>query len=187
MGRSVGAQLVACLSQATAGRRLDLGCVAAHGIFSCDAEGVPTLTPHKMAATKFLFELIARLQTCATAPMQKALVAAITEDLEKTKLKDALHKTMSFSKNANRYFQDNKPWELVKKDKARADIVMGILSCQIYDLSILIEPYLPVTSAEIKKQMNLQDSRWADIGTPLTAGHQIGEPKTLFRKISLRR
>lgn len=68
-GDPFGEQLVACLSQAAAGRRLDLGCVAAHGIFTTDAEGVPTLTPHKMAATKFLFELIARLQACATAPM----------------------------------------------------------------------------------------------------------------------
>ncbi len=114
---------------------------------------------------------------------QKALAATITEELEKVKLKDALHKTMSFSKNANKYFQDNKPWELVKKDKARADTVMGILACQIYNLSILIEPYLPATSAEIKKQMNLPDSKWADIGKPLPAGHQIGEPKPLFRKI----
>jgi len=114
---------------------------------------------------------------------QKALVASITEDLEKTKLKDALHKTMAFSKNANRYFQDNKPWELVKKDKTRADAVMGILACQIYDLSILIEPYLPATSIEIKKQMNLPASEWADIGKPLAAGHRIGEPKPLFRKI----
>jgi methionyl-tRNA synthetase len=115
---------------------------------------------------------------------QRELAATITGDLEKVKLKDALHKTMNFSKNANRYFQDNKPWELVKKDKPRADVVMGILACQIYDLSILIEPHLPATSAEIRKQMSLQGApKWADIGKPLLAGHPIGDPKTLFRKI----
>lgn len=68
-GEPFGEQMVACLSQAGPGRRLDLGCVAAHGIFTTDADGVPTLTRHEKAATAFLFELMARLQACATAPM----------------------------------------------------------------------------------------------------------------------
>jgi hypothetical protein len=49
--------------------RLDLGCVAAHGIFSCDDDGCGTLTPIGKPATAFLFELIARLQEKATVPM----------------------------------------------------------------------------------------------------------------------
>jgi len=49
--------------------RLDLGCVASHGTFSKDAEGKPTSTPQPKAATAFLFELIARLQSMATVPM----------------------------------------------------------------------------------------------------------------------
>jgi len=68
-GDPFGEQLAACLSQAGPQRRLDLGCVAAHGIFTTDAEGVPALTRHAKAATKFLIELLARLQGCATAPM----------------------------------------------------------------------------------------------------------------------
>jgi methionyl-tRNA synthetase len=114
---------------------------------------------------------------------QKAVFATITDDFEKVKLKDALHKTMSYSKNANKYFQDNKPWELVKKDKARAGAVMGVLACQIRDLTILISPFLPATSKEICLQMNLQPGRWEDVGKPIPAGHQLGEPKTVFRRI----
>jgi len=49
--------------------RLDLGCVAAHGMFACDAEGRYTITPQGKPATAFLLELIARLQTSATVPM----------------------------------------------------------------------------------------------------------------------
>ncbi len=49
--------------------RLDLGCVAAHGIFSCSEEGCDTLMPMAKPATAFLFELIARLQEMATVPM----------------------------------------------------------------------------------------------------------------------
>lgn len=49
--------------------RLDLGCVAAHGLFGCDAALCHTLTPLAKPATAFLFELIARLQSIATVPM----------------------------------------------------------------------------------------------------------------------
>ena len=49
--------------------RLDLGCVAAHGMFTCDQAGCFTALPQGKAATAFLFELIARLQATATVPM----------------------------------------------------------------------------------------------------------------------
>ena len=49
--------------------RLDLGCVAAHGLFSCDALGRYTIVSDGKPATSFLFELIARLQRAATVPM----------------------------------------------------------------------------------------------------------------------
>lgn len=48
--------------------RLDLGCVAAHGIFTCDNEEF-SITLGGKPATAFLLELIARLQASATVPM----------------------------------------------------------------------------------------------------------------------
>jgi hypothetical protein len=55
--------------EAHADGRLDLGCVAAHGIFGCGSDHCYTLTPEGKPATAFLFELIARLQSTATVPM----------------------------------------------------------------------------------------------------------------------
>ncbi|MBP2310737.1 DUF6602 domain-containing protein [Azospirillum soli] len=49
--------------------RLDLCCVAAHGLYGRDAAGWTDLAPGGKPATAFLFELIARLQQCATVPM----------------------------------------------------------------------------------------------------------------------
>ncbi|ADV83685.1 DUF6602 domain-containing protein [Terriglobus saanensis] len=49
--------------------RLDMGCVAAHGLFGCDASGCFITQPHGKPATAFLLELISRLQSCATVPM----------------------------------------------------------------------------------------------------------------------
>jgi hypothetical protein len=57
------------LNAAEAEGRLDLGCVAAHGIFGCDEKGCYTFTPEGKPAAAFLLELIARLQQSATVPM----------------------------------------------------------------------------------------------------------------------
>ena len=65
----LGKPLLDALASQERNARLDLGCVAAHGTFMCDEEGWHVTTPLNKAATAFLFELIARLQTCATVPM----------------------------------------------------------------------------------------------------------------------
>jgi hypothetical protein len=48
---------------------LDMGCVAAHGTFTADENGVHVVVPRGKPATAFLLELIARLQSLATVPM----------------------------------------------------------------------------------------------------------------------
>ncbi len=51
-------------------KRLDLGCVAAHGVFKFDnVAAIHELITSSSATTKFLFELIAGLQTLGTVPM----------------------------------------------------------------------------------------------------------------------
>jgi len=65
----MGAPMVKAVEQESSGDRLDLGCVAAHGIFSCNEDDCGTITPMGKPATAFLFELIARLQEKATVPM----------------------------------------------------------------------------------------------------------------------
>ncbi|MEX0741531.1 MAG: hypothetical protein WD079_01955 [Phycisphaeraceae bacterium] len=65
----LGDPLVKALADGDANERLDLGCVAAHGIFSCENGGCVMVTPMSKPATAFLLELIGRLQEMATVPM----------------------------------------------------------------------------------------------------------------------
>lgn len=66
---ALGEPLLESLRNGGEESKLDLGCVAAHGIFQRDASGDFSLTPERKPATGFLFELIARLQSVATVPM----------------------------------------------------------------------------------------------------------------------
>jgi hypothetical protein len=65
---SMGGPLLKALTAAEATAPLDLGCVAAHDIFMRQDDGF-AIEADKRAATAFLLELIARLQTAPTVPM----------------------------------------------------------------------------------------------------------------------
>jgi hypothetical protein len=65
----LGEPLSKALNGGDSEQRLDLGCVAAHGMFGCDENDCHTIVPQGKPATAFLFELIARLQATATVPM----------------------------------------------------------------------------------------------------------------------
>ena len=65
----LGTSLTDALADGDPARWLDIGCVAAHGIYGCDPAGRYTITPQSKSAAGFLFELIARLQSIATVPM----------------------------------------------------------------------------------------------------------------------
>lgn len=110
----------------------------------------------------------------------------IAQLLGELKLKDAINEIMLISKETNKYFQDNAPWQLVKTDKERAGAVLYTLVNQVKDLAILIWPFLPKTSEEIFKQLNIEQKKWDDLGKQsIKPDHKIGEPKVLFRRLEL--
>ena len=65
----LGQPLLDALGEGGTDGRLDIGCVAAHGMFGCDSSGSHAISPLGKPATAFLFELIALLQSSATVPM----------------------------------------------------------------------------------------------------------------------
>jgi len=107
-------------------------------------------------------------------------VAKLFDGIE---LKKGLKEIMNFSRTANQYFQENEPWKLIKEDKKKAENVIANLLLLTKDLSILIEPYLPETSREIQRQLNVKNLSWSDLGTGLSAGHKINKEKLLFTKL----
>jgi hypothetical protein len=65
----LGKALLDALAAGEPESRLDLGCVAAHGMYGSDSSGCHAISPLAKPATAFLLELIALLQSSATVPM----------------------------------------------------------------------------------------------------------------------
>ncbi len=87
----------------------------------------------------------------------------------------------------NKYFQDNKPWELAKKEKdsdewKRMKEVVSFCVNLVKEISILIKPVLPRFSAGIEKQLNLEEQSWDCLGKKLES-RKLGKAEILISKI----
>jgi len=115
---------------------------------------------------------------------QNARLSEVGALLEKVQLKEALHLAMHCGKEANAYFQRNEPWKAAKEDRAKCAASIYVLLHQVKDLAIALQPFIPNTSAAIFRQLNVEPRKWDDIGKlSIPAGHQLGTPEILFRKI----
>lgn len=139
---------------------------------------------------------------------QKEIIAEVDSALDAVSIRGGLQHILEFCKNANKYFQDNKPWELVKGDRERAGSVLYVLANQVRDIGVICSPYLPETGERIMEMLNVSGGRkgaekgagggskrvkvkgnarktkWEDAGElTLESGKKIGKPEILFRKI----
>ncbi len=115
---------------------------------------------------------------------QKQQCAKISSLLEECRIKEAMDATMAFSSNANKYFQDAEPWKKIKESKQLAAPSLLVLANQVKDLGILLSVFLPNTGESILAQLAAGNKGWSDLGNiSLNAGHKIGTPRILFKKI----
>ena len=62
---------------------------------------------------------------------------------------------VSFSFNANKYFNDSEPWALKEKDPLRMQTILFTISEQIKNISILLNPIIPEATTKILNIMNI--------------------------------
>lgn len=115
---------------------------------------------------------------------------AYEERLERVMLRDGLKFILSISRLGNQLMQVNKPWALVKgsdEDKRRAETVLYIALNTVAIIALLISPYMPETSRQIKLQLALERGHLVEFTERmpllLPVGHKIGNPALLFKRL----
>ncbi|CAI9091653.1 OLC1v1026729C1 [Oldenlandia corymbosa var. corymbosa] len=134
-------------------------------------------------------------------PLTRALAGKVGKSvveykdvMEKVKLKQGLKIAMSISTLGNGYLQDTKFWKFYKEDRAACSTVMKTSAGLVYLLASLLEPFMPSVSAEIRKQLNLPPEKSFSLSDGdikraarpweiLPAGHRIGTPVPLFKRL----
>ena len=116
----------------------------------------------------------------------------ISSSIERYRFREASQELMNLARLGNKYLADEEPWKVIKEDEHRVQTIMYIALQIAAGLAVLSEPFLPFTSEKLKRILNVSLSTvegsiaWNDVSTKdtlLSAGHQIGKAKLLYRKI----
>jgi methionyl-tRNA synthetase len=107
--------------------------------------------------------------------------------MDKQDLNNYIKKVVDFSFDANKYFNDLQPWALKKTNIERMNTILYTVVSQIKNISILLNPIIPISSDKILDIMNLKknDRLISAINTNNIFDHNLEFNKTsiLFKKI----
>jgi methionyl-tRNA synthetase len=104
--------------------------------------------------------------------------------IEQVELRGALRRIMEAASAVNVYLNAEEPWRRVKEDRQRAATVLWTALQAIAGLRVGFAPFLPFTTADLGRQLGLNeriDKWWRP---QLPAGTSLAEPSPLFTKIS---
>ncbi len=93
------------------------------------------------------------------------------------KFRDTQTEAMTLARLGNKYLADTEPWKLIKTDEETVKTIMNIALQLSNALSEIFIPFLPNTSAKLKRMLN------SDGLTTLPAEHQINKAELLYQKI----
>ncbi len=114
-----------------------------------------------------------------------AIKAAIEDNIEHYRFREALREAMNLARLGNKYISDTEPWKVAKSDMDRtASILYNALQI-CANLAIACEPFLPFSMDRLASMLNMESRDWEEIGSGciLTPGHQMGEAQLLFTKV----
>ncbi|RQD67623.1 MAG: methionine--tRNA ligase [Tindallia sp. MSAO_Bac2] len=117
-------------------------------------------------------------------------VEALIDELQ---FHEALEQIWKIVRRSNKYIDETTPWILSKDEsqKDRLDTVLNYLAESIRIVSILIKSFMGHTSAEIQKQLGLQDAStsltWEDAKTfdKIPADTKVKKGEALFKRLKL--
>ena len=110
---------------------------------------------------------------------------SVEENLENFRFREALKAGMDLARLGNKYLADTEPWKLISTDAERVKTILHVSLQITANLAIIMEPFLPFTTARLASYLNLKKLNWNDGGstTLLKAGDALREPGLLFEKI----
>ena len=122
----------------------------------------------------------------------KSYPEVISSSVERYRFREAQATLMNVARMGNKYLADEEPWKTIKIDEERTKTVMYVALQISAALAILSEPFLPFTSAKLRKMLNIsvesdtKNLTWQDVSSKqelLNPGHKIGKGELLFSKI----
>ncbi len=114
----------------------------------------------------------------------KKIIREVETCYQNYKVRKATKLIIDLARLGNKYFDERKPWKMVKENKEGASETLYVCYQILEIISILFTPVLPKKMSKLRASMNLKsDFNWDDLCTEITDDVTIGEFKPLFTKI----
>ena len=114
-------------------------------------------------------------------------VKDLTKLINNQDLNGYIKKIVDFSFEANKYFNDSKPWSIKQTDPERMETILYTAIEQIKNISILLYPVIPISASKILDTLNLPlDERNLDNinkNNSLDHSKQLKKIQILFNKV----
>ncbi len=102
--------------------------------------------------------------------------------IERFELKKAMKEIMNIAQEGNRYFDHEEPWIARKTNPLHCERTMYVCMKLVSMLQVVLEPFLPFTSARIGKMLKSKERTWDEAKSAMLPS-ELGEIEILFPKI----
>ena len=107
--------------------------------------------------------------------------------MDNQELNEYIKKVVSFSFDANKYFNDSEPWAVKKNNPERMNAILFTIVEQIKNISILLNPIIPYATNKVLSMINISDQNISldkiKDNNILNTKKEIGSLEILFTKI----
>lgn len=105
--------------------------------------------------------------------------------IEGGQLKEAIELIFAYVRQANKYFDEQKPWAQIKENIEACGFTLHTCVQIIANLANVLQPFIPFSCEKIRRFLTLEQPVWSLISVP--AGRQIKHLELLFERIDISR
>lgn len=87
----------------------------------------------------------------------------VGESIEKLEFKEATEKAIRLIEEANKYYDERKPWIQFKEDIESFNDTMYTCANLIANIANIMEPFMPASSDKIRKILNIKNANWSSV------------------------
>ncbi|MCB5229538.1 MAG: methionine--tRNA ligase [Candidatus Cloacimonetes bacterium] len=92
---------------------------------------------------------------------------------------------MDVARLGNRYFDERKPWAVIKEDKDQVAVTLRVCADLLAMISVAFYPIIPQSMNKLRAMMGLAEvETWDNALQEATFAYQLQETQPLFRKVS---
>ena len=118
----------------------------------------------------------------------EALIDTVATSIETFRIKSGILCLMDAARKSNKYFNDNEPWETIKKNPPECAAALYVSVQIIKFLALGMMPYMPFSAQKVVSFLNceseFESKTWEEIKTyTIPSGRKIKHPEILFEKI----